>query len=108
MSEICILREKLVEAILNPLLLLVFAIGFLVFVYGVIEFMWGMNAGSTEDAKQNGKWHMLYGVLGMFVMVSAYAFVNIIINTVGGSVEDCTVCPNGLPPGPGGVCGGRV
>ena len=66
-----------------------FAVGFVVFVYGVIEFLWGVNAGSEGEAKENGKRHMLYGVIGMFIMVISYGLVNIIINTVGGSVEEC-------------------
>jgi len=68
-------------AIINPLLALIFAAGLLVFVWGVVEFMWGM---STEAGKKDeGKQHMLWGLVGMFVMVAAYAIIKIIASTLG-------------------------
>ena len=69
--------------IINPLLALIFALGLLVFVWGIVEFMWGM---STEAGKKDeGKKHMLWGLVGMFVMVAAYAIIKIIASTLGPS-----------------------
>lgn len=79
-----VLRSNLVDYLINPLLLFVFAIGLLVFVFGVVEFLYGLNADT--EAKQNGKRHMLWGLVGMFIMVIAYPIVLIIINAVGADV----------------------
>lgn len=79
MQSIHELRNTLVEAIVNPVLLLLFSIGLLVFVFGVVEFMWGVSR--QTDKRKEGKQHMLYGLMGMFIMVSAAAIVNVIMNT---------------------------
>lgn len=68
--------------IINPILLLLFAGGLLVFVAGVVEFFWEINVVGSHD-KDAGKRHMLYGIIGMFIMASAWAIVQIIANTVG-------------------------
>ena len=79
---ICGLRDKLNVYILEPLFLLLFTLGFLVFVWGVVEFLWGLNAGSREEGKENGKRHMLWGIVGMFIMFAAYAIVSLIADSV--------------------------
>jgi predicted cobalt transporter CbtA len=72
--------DRLSAFIINPILALLFAVGFLVFVWGVVEFLAGQN-GVGEGA-QNGKRHMLWGLIGMFVMVAAYAILKMIANTL--------------------------
>lgn len=105
MSDICQLRGLLIDNIINPILWLIFAVGLLVFVFGVLEFVYGLNAES--DARNRGKQHMFWGLVGMFIMFVSLSIVYIIMNAVGANIESCAVrCPNGLPPGPGGLCGG--
>lgn len=76
------LVNKLVDLILNPLIALLFAAGFVVFVWGIVEFMWGLS--QDTDHRETGKKHMLWGVIGMFVMASAYAIFLLIKSTVCG------------------------
>ncbi len=66
----------LTSVIVNPILALLFAAGLVVFVFGVVEFLAGQN-GVGEGA-QNGKRHMLWGIIGMFIMVAAWAILKII------------------------------
>lgn len=73
------------SVIINPLLALIFAAGLLVFVWGVIEFLAGQN-GVGEGAS-NGKNHMLWGLIGMFIMVAAYAILHIINNTLNNPIQ---------------------
>ena len=83
------LVNNLTRVIVNPLILLLFSAGLLVFFWGVIEFLLALNAGA-ESSKEDGKKHMLWGLIGMFVMVSAYAIVNFIASNVcGGGVSTC-------------------
>ncbi|MGC9602787.1 MAG: hypothetical protein ABSE76_03575 [Minisyncoccia bacterium] len=83
------LVNNLVNAIINPLMLLLFSAGLLVFFWGVIEFLLALNVnGSTS--KEDGKQHMLWGLIGMFVMVSAYAILGFIASNVcNGTVKGC-------------------
>ncbi len=68
------------DVIINPLLALIFALGLLVFIWGIVEFMWGL---STEASKKDeGKQHMLWGLVGMFVMVAAYSIIKVIAATL--------------------------
>ncbi len=85
------LVDGISRAIVNPLLALIFAIGMLVFVYGIVEFLIGLST-DVGEGKEKGKQHMLWGVVGMFVMASAYAILTLIANTVcgGGGLGGCT------------------
>lgn len=69
--------------IINPLLALLFGVGLLVFVYGVVEFLFEFDVRGSKDAKELGKQHMLWGVIGMFIMASAYSILEVIASTVG-------------------------
>ncbi len=62
--------------------MLLFAWGLLVFVYGVAEFFFNFNVRGDSHAKELGQKHMFYGVVGMFIMASAVAIINVIQNTV--------------------------
>lgn len=84
MTATCDIVGKLTSAFINPALALIFSIGLLVFIYGLVEFMWGLS--QETDKKKEGKQHMLWGLIGMFVMVSAIAIIKIISNVVGGSL----------------------
>ena len=84
MTATCTIVAKLTAAIINPALALIFSVGLLVFIFGLVEFMWGLSQESNK--KEDGKRHMLYGLIGMFVMVSAIAIIKIIAGVVGGSL----------------------
>lgn len=74
------LRDALVDVILNPLAALLFGVAFIVFIWGLVEFLWGLS--TDTEGKENGKRHMLWGIIGMFVMVAAGTIINIIANTI--------------------------
>ncbi len=75
------LVSKITTAIINPLLALFFAIGLLVFIWGLVQFLVGLSEDSEQ--KDDGKRHMLWGVIGMFVMVAAVAIVNLVASSLG-------------------------
>lgn len=72
--------DGLIEHILNPLILLIFSLGLLVFLWGVAEFL---RSGSNPTKNNEGKDHMLWGVIGMLIMISAYTIITLITNTFG-------------------------
>jgi len=70
---------KLADEILNPLILLMFAIAIVVFLYGLYELIRDADdPGAREKARQ----HVLWGVVGMFIMVSAYGIIYFTLDTV--------------------------
>lgn len=72
--------NKVKAAILYPLISLLFGIAFLVFLWGVFEMVKG---ATSEEARTTGKKHILFGVIGMLVMLSAFALLQIGANTAG-------------------------
>lgn len=74
--------NKLMTAILtnivNPAIIVLFAIALLVFVWGVLQYV--RNADDA-DARAEGSRHMLYGVIGLAIMISAFAIVRFVVNT---------------------------
>jgi hypothetical protein len=66
---------KLTSVIINPLIMLIFSAGLLVFVFGLVEFLYALNTGGDQ---KSGKQHMLWGIVGMFIMASAWAILQIL------------------------------
>jgi hypothetical protein len=57
---------------------LLFAVAMLVFFYGVVKYV---IAGDGSDDREEGRWFMIYGVVGLFVMISVWGLVALISNT---------------------------
>jgi high-affinity Fe2+/Pb2+ permease len=71
---------KINEVIINPLILLFFGIAVIVFLYGVLEFI--RNADSQEARQQGGR-HILWGIVGIAIMMSVFGLMRIIVHTIG-------------------------
>jgi hypothetical protein len=65
--------------ILLPLLGIFFTLAMLYFIWGVVRYMW--NAGNAE-VRKTGQRHMIYGVVGMAIMLSVYGIMYFILGTV--------------------------
>jgi hypothetical protein len=66
--------------ILNPLIFLLFAVAALYLVYGIFVFV--ANA-DNEKARAEGKQHIMYSIIGLFIMLGAVAIINLVLNTFG-------------------------
>ncbi len=64
--------------IVNPLISLLIAMAIVVFLYGVWEAL-----GSDVTKKTDGNRHMVWGIIGLFIMVSAIGILNVVCNTIG-------------------------
>ncbi len=80
-GDVNVLVQKITTVIIDPLLALLFAAALLIFLWGVVQFLGGVNAES--DAKEEGKQHMLWGIIGMFIMVAALAIIRLVTSTFG-------------------------
>lgn len=68
------------RTILNPLIQFAFIIAFVVFIWGVFQFI--RNANSPEGRKK-GQDHMIWGIVGLVIMIGVYGIINIITRTFG-------------------------
>lgn len=81
--------------IINPLITLLFALAVVFFLYGIFEFL---SNQENEEKKTKGKSHMLWGVVGITIMMGVWFLLGMIINTFnieGVNPEEGTVS---LPP----------
>lgn len=67
------------QIILFPLITLMTAVALLVFLWGGFQYV--LNA-ANDGKRAEGQKHMLWGVIGLLVMLSAYAILNIAANTI--------------------------
>jgi hypothetical protein len=71
---------NIVTAIVVPLVSLVFVLAVLIFIWGVAGILiYKDNAEKREE----GQRHMLWGVVGMFIMIGTYGIIRLIANTLG-------------------------
>lgn len=68
------LVAKIIFSIIDPLITLMFVLGTVVFLWGIIEFILASGSGD-EDKIKSGKRHMVWGLIGLFAMVSVFAIV---------------------------------
>jgi hypothetical protein len=85
------LITKIGTYIIDPLLLVIFAAGFFMFIWGLFQFMLNTNGG--EDNSE-GKRHMIYGTIGMFIMVSVYGIISLLASTFGLNLTSTNVNTN--------------
>ncbi len=74
--------DKIITVIVNPLLTLLFSLAGLYFLYGVFKFI--QNAENSEKRLEGAR-HMLWGIIGIAIMFSVFAFIHVIRQTVGPS-----------------------
>jgi hypothetical protein len=71
---------KISTEILNPIIAIMFAAATLYFLYGIAVYVWNPD---NEEAREKGRLGMIYGIIGMFIMVSVFGIMTFIINSVG-------------------------
>jgi len=74
------LLYKINAAILNPVIGLMFAVAFAYFFYGIFQFI---GKTGSDDGREKGKKNIMYGVIGLFIMVAVYGIINLVLGTFG-------------------------
>jgi hypothetical protein len=82
MSVVGDILGRLQYEIITPLMTVVFAVGFLLFIWGLAKFMMNVEEGSSSSQSE-GRQHMIWGVVGMLIMVSFWGIIGLIDNTLG-------------------------
>ena len=72
--------QRIITYIVDPAIRVVFTAGLFLFLWGLVEFLWGLRSGQVETT---GKQHMIWGMVGMLIMVSVYGIIALIVNTFG-------------------------
>lgn len=70
--------KKVNGEIINPLILFLFALAILFFLWGMLQFLFNQD---NEEAINTGKSHMIWGIIGIAIMMGVWTIMNIILNT---------------------------
>jgi TRAP-type C4-dicarboxylate transport system permease small subunit len=65
---------KVVKEVVNPIILLLSAISFIYFLWGIFKFV--KNAGD-EKARTEGRKAIGYGLIGLVIIFGAYGIINV-------------------------------
>lgn len=71
---------KIQTEILNPLITLVALAAFIIFAWGLVEFIRG---AADAEKRRTGQQHMLWGIIGLVIIFGAQVIVTILKNIVG-------------------------
>jgi uncharacterized membrane protein YidH (DUF202 family) len=72
--------RKLNTYVFNPLIVLMVIIAVAVFIYGMFEYIRGAD---SDDAREKGQRHMLWSVIGLFIMIGVFFIMRVILGSVG-------------------------
>ena len=79
------MTEKIVGSfvthLIQPVITLMFIVAILIFIWGVVEMI--MNGGNDE-ARAKGSKHVMWGLIGLFIMFGVYGILNILADVLKG------------------------
>lgn len=77
----------ILDAGIIPILI---SVGLIIFIAGVVRFV---GAGDNEEQRQGGRNMMIFGLIALFIMVSVWAFVNVLSNSFFGKNSEIQTLP---------------
>lgn len=78
-----LINDVFINGLLKPIIPLLIGLAVVVFVYGVLVTMFSEGG----DRKEEGKQYMVWGIVGIFVMISVWGLVNILVGAFNLSTE---------------------
>ena len=71
---------KVNTVIINPIIGFLFALAVLYFLYGMVQFMLNQD---NEEAKSTGKQHLIWGIVGITIMLGVWGILGIVLDSFG-------------------------
>jgi hypothetical protein len=90
-SDVVTLIQSITNEIINPIIGVIFAAALVYFLWGLMIFI--VNSGDSAK-RAEGKRHIVWGLIGMVVMLSVITILEIGLRTIGVSPTDV---PNEIP-----------
>ncbi len=72
--------DRINNVILFPLMTLMISVAIVIFLWGVFEYVY--NSGE-DGGRETGRQHMLWGIIGLLIMLSALAILKVAAGTFG-------------------------
>ena len=83
----------IVRQIIEAFIPIIFGLAFIVFLWGMYKYI----SAADEGGKEEGRNLIIYGIIGLFVMLAAWGLVNVLTNTF----DLDTATPTDIPGVPG-------
>ena len=72
--------KKAITYVVNPIIALMVIVALAYFVYGIFEYV---KDGDDSEARAKGAQHMLWSIIGLFIMVGVFFIMRVILGSVG-------------------------
>lgn len=79
-----------VSSIVGYLVPLLIAVAVVVFLWGVVQYV---TAGGEEEKRKKARGTMVFGIVGLFVMVAVWGLVSVLTSTFGITEEEAPLTP---------------
>ncbi len=80
-ASVASLMNSINNVIIDPIIYFLFALAVVYFLYGVAQFFLSPD---NEEVRKASKSHMLWGVVGLVIMISVFGIMHLIVNTLTG------------------------
>lgn len=72
--------KKLNKFIFNPAIAFLVTLAVVYFLYGIYEYIQG---STSDEAREKGQRHMIWGLIGLFIMISVFFIMKVLLGTIG-------------------------
>jgi uncharacterized membrane protein YidH (DUF202 family) len=85
------LMNSINRVIINPLIIFLVALAMAYFLYGVARYL---LSPENEEVRKASRSHMIWGIVGMFIMISVFGIMQLILDTIGETSIKLNSAPN--------------
>ena len=78
------LLPRIFDEFLAPVLLVLVMLSLMWFLWGIAEFI---KDADSQEGRSKGKRNMIWGVVGMFIIVSTFGIIQVIEATLPGDID---------------------
>ncbi len=83
-----------VKSMANSIVPLFMVIAVAVFLWGIIRYI---TSSGDEEKRKSAQGYIIYGLLGMFIMVAFWGIITLVSSSFGISTQPGTITPPNLP-----------
>ena len=79
-ADVLTLIKSIDKVIINPIIIFLFAVAIVYFLYGVAQYL---LSPENEEVRKKSKSHMIWGIVGLFIMVAVFGIMRLLLSTFG-------------------------
>lgn len=72
--------SRVIGGWLNVVIIILVGVAFVLFLWGIVQYI---TAGADEEKRAGARNYIIYGIIGLFVMIAAWSLVALLANILG-------------------------